>query len=265
MKRLFLGLLVLVAATSLAFAGDMGPRGDSKTSPIVPHDLCTWTGFYIGGSIGGAFAGDADPSVNLTGAWEVFPEPSDETFGEHLGSQGLDDAAGLVAGGFLGYNFQFGNFVLGGEAGFSFVGMRDSFVSDLEPATGSGDLMSVRQSFKTHYLITVGPRVGYAWDKVLLYATGGLAVGDNDYRQTIKEPEFGFIQEGKSDETQLGWTVGGGLEYCLSEHWRVRAEYRYVDLDSTDFSTHANNNQYTGHHESTLTYHSVTAGLAFKF
>ena len=270
MKHLFLAVLALAAGSNL-FAGPEPIRDDKKAVVATPEhvDLCNWTGFYIGGNVGGAFAGSADLSLDLTGDWELFQEPSDETFGQNLGSKNLDNASALVAGGFFGYNYQLNNhWVIGGEAGVDFVGMRDSFDSGLQFVDpGSGDAMVVRQSFKTHYRVTIGPRIGYAWDKFLFYATGGLAIGDLDFRQEIKEPEFGFKEEGSTDNARAGWTVGGGAEYCLGEHWRARVEYRYTDLECGDFSSEGNdqNFTFTGHHEACLSYHSVTAGLAYKF
>src|SRR5207302_7215723 len=93
---------------------------------------------------------------------------------------------------------------------------------------GSGDPIGVRQSYEMNYRATLGPRVGYAWDKFLIYATGGLAIGDLKFSQTIVEPQSVFTEKGSTDDTQVGWTVGGGIQYCLTEHWSARVEYRYT-------------------------------------
>jgi outer membrane immunogenic protein len=258
---------VLIASCVCVIAGPEPIQTDSKAVVTAPvqHELCNWTGFYVGANAGGAFAGHADVSLDLTGLWERFVEPSDESFAEPLGSKDLD-ASALVAGGFLGYNYQWNHFVVGGEADFDFVGLRNSFDSGLQFVNpGTGDAIVVRQSFKSHYLITVGPRFGYSWDKFLFYATGGLAIGDLDFRQIIKEPEEGFRQEGSTDDTQVGWTAGGGVEFCLTEHWRARLEYRYTDLGCVDFSSVGSDSVFTGRHEACLTYHAATAGLAYKF
>jgi outer membrane immunogenic protein len=186
---------------------------------------------------------------------------------EPLGSKDLD-ASGLVAGGFLGYNYQWNHWVFGVEATFDYVGLRDSFNSGIQFVDpGSGDPINVRQSVKTHFRGTVGPRIGYAWDRVLLYATGGLAFGDVDFKQSVKLPEFGFHEEGSTDDVEIGWTVGGGAEYCISDHWRARLEYRYTDLADAEFSSEGNSGfeDFTGHHEASLGYHAVTAGLVYQF
>ncbi len=265
MKPLFLIAATLTIASATLLAGPESIRADKNVMATpAPAEMCNWSGFYVGGDVGGAFD-RAEFDLNLTGAWESFPEPSDETFGERLGSRDLD-ANGLVAGAFLGYNFQWNNWVIGVEAGCDFVGLRDSFNSGLEfVSPGTGDAFVVRQSFKTHYRATVGPRIGYAFNRVLLYATGGLALGDMEVAQEIREPFFGFREEGSTDDSEIGWMVGGGLEYCLARHWSIRAEYRYTDFESFDFSSRGNDPTFTGHHDVDLRYHSVTAGLAFRF
>jgi outer membrane immunogenic protein len=269
MKRAAFAFAILLAGSTILFAGPEPIRDDSKTVVTTPEhrEMCNWTGFYIGANVGGAFGGNSDVNLNLTGDWELFTEPSDESFIEPFGSRDLD-ASGLVAGGFLGYNYQWHHWVFGVEASFDYVGLRDSFDSGKQFVNpGSGRPINVRQSLETNYLGTGGPRIGYAWDRLLLYATGGVAFGNVGFKQSIKEPEFNFLEAGSTDDTEVGWTVGGGAEYCLSDHWRARLEYRYVDLDCTSFSTEGSApfEAFTGHHEACLSYHAVTAGIAYKF
>jgi len=263
MKQALFALALFASGSLFVLAGEAGDKKAVVPTP-PPPEICSWTGFYVGINVGGAFD-TADVRLDLRGEWEAFPEPSDETFGERLGSRDLD-AAGLLAGGFLGYNFQWNNWVVGGEANIDFVGLRDSSNSGLQFVNpGTGDPITVRESFKSHYRITLGPRIGYAWNRMLLFATGGLAIGDLDASQEIREPEFGFIQRGSKDDTEVGWMVGGGLQYCLTQHWSARIDYRYTDLDCLDFSSVGNDPAFTGRHEVCLSYHSVTAGLSYKF
>ena len=71
------------------------------------------------------------------------------------------------------------------------------------------------------WLATVRGRVGYAFDRFLPYITGGLAVGN------IKASQPGFTG---GDDTNAGWTAGGGLEFVIAGNWTAKAEYLYVDL-----------------------------------
>lgn len=272
MKRLFLAVFALAASANL-FAGPE-PTRDDKKAVVVPQEhreACAWNGFYLGGSIGGAFD-TADLDLELNGFWDTnLPHTRDAA--EGLGSKNLD-ANGLLAGGFVGYNHQWNNWVLGFEAGIDYLGLRDSFNSGRQFVGGDGgNAVSLRQSYETHYLATVAPRLGYAWNRLMFYGTGGLAFGDVRFSQKLLEFDSGLKQEGSSDDTEVGWMVGAGTEYCLTQHWRARLEYRYTDLGCADFSTNAVPNPprpqdfsgFTGHHEACLTFHSVTLGLAYQF
>lgn len=273
MKRIVLAVVIFAAGSSVLMAGPQPIQGENKSVVATEEHQapCNWAGFYVGGNIGGAFD-TADLTLDLGGLWDTrLPHTRD--VGEGLGSKNLE-ANGLIAGGFFGYNHQWNSWVLGVEANFDYLGLRDSFNSGLQFVAGDGgNVVGLRQSFETHYLVTVAPRIGYAWNRLLLYGTGGVAFGDIRFSQKLVELDNGMQQEGSSDDTKVGWTVGTGVEYCLTQHWRARLEYRYTDLGCADFSTSATPTPvrpadfsgFTGHHEACLTFHSVTAGLAYQF
>jgi outer membrane immunogenic protein len=272
MKPIVFALVISVAGSSVLMAGPEPIRDDKKAvvAPEQPRPPCNWTGFYMGANVGYAFEGNADVTLDLGGAWNAFRPPTDGDFIRPFGSRDLS-AGGVVAGGFLGYNYQWHRFVFGAEANVDYVGLRDSFDTGLLTVNpGTGTPIRDRHSYETNYLVTVGPRLGYAVDRFLLYATGGLAIGDLKFSQTIVEPPS-FMEAGSTDDAQVGWTVGGGVQYCITEHWSARVEYRYTDLGCVDFNTAATEfgvpspEVFTGHHEACLTYHSVTAGIAYEF
>ena len=123
-------------------------------------------------------------------------------------------------------------------------------------------------SLKTHYLATFGPRLGYAFCKWLPYITGGVAFGDIDFRQEFFIPARNgiFGQRGNANEAQVGWMVGGGLEYAITDHWRARGQYQYVDLGSVDFnSVFTNVPTFTGHHEASLREHNASFAIIYGF
>ncbi|HZR78190.1 MAG TPA: hypothetical protein VFA58_03235, partial [Chthoniobacterales bacterium] len=84
MKRTLFVLAFLASAAALVSAGESSDKKTVVPAP-PPPETCTWSGFYVGVNLGGAFD-QTDVDLNLTGEWETFPEPSDETFGERLGS-----------------------------------------------------------------------------------------------------------------------------------------------------------------------------------
>ncbi|QRG07452.1 porin family protein [Xanthobacter dioxanivorans] len=147
------------------------------------------------------------------------------------GSSGFDSPAGAVGGLQAGYNFQFASpFVLGVETDFNLSGI-------------SGG------TFGLDYFGTVRARAGYAFDRVLVYGTGGFAYGQGSL------DFFGL----SSSATQTGWTLGAGAEFALDRNWSARAEYLYVDLGSATFPT------LTGPVTTGLDANILRAGVNFRF
>lgn len=191
MKKTTLAAAVAVASllgAAPAFAADMAQPYPTKAPPpvaVVP--VFSWTGFYLGGNAG---------------------------YGWGSGQSGISslDPEGFIGGGQVGFNYQFGNnVVLGAEADFQGSDLNDS---------GYNGIYDTRS--KMDYFGTVRGRIGYAFDNLLPYVTGGLAWGHNEVRNL----DLGLT----SDNTHVGWTVGGGLEYALTNNWTVKAEYLYMDL-----------------------------------
>jgi outer membrane immunogenic protein len=116
------------------------------------------------------------------------------------------DPTGAFGGGQIGYNFQRGNIVFGVEADFQGAGISDS---------------NAFHKSEMNWFGTIRGRLGYAFDKTLVYGTGGFAYGNVD-------------NSGFPSETQSGWVVGGGVEYKLAPAWSLKAEYQYLNLDATD-------------------------------
>ncbi|MFK8250589.1 outer membrane protein [Ancylobacter terrae] len=168
-----------------AFAADIAPAPYPTKAPpaIIAAPSYDWSGFYIGGNAGYAWGDSSNP----TGYASLSPD-------------------GWLGGGQIGVNYQFGNnVVIGAEA--------DLQGSDINDNVGS-------YGTKMDYFGTVRGRVGYAFDNVLPYLTGGFAWGHNEVS----------FDGATSDNTHVGWTVGAGLEYGISPNWTVKAEYLYLDL-----------------------------------
>lgn len=145
------------------------------------------------------------------------------------------DPDGFLGGGQIGVNYQFdNNVVLGAEADFQGSDIKDSRFG---------------YSTKMDYFGTVRARLGYAFGNVLPYVTGGLAWGHNEVKDTV----LGL----SADNTAVGWTVGGGVEYALTNNWTVKAEYLYMDLGE-DYYTSIGD-------KSGLTANIVRAGVNYKF
>jgi outer membrane immunogenic protein len=219
--------IALAAALALVAGGTFGvqaadlPRPAYNKAPVYAPPVYSWTGFYVGINGGGAWG---------RSNWDGIPA----TF----------DTSGGLVGGTVGYNWQFGQFVLGAEADAAWANLK---------GTGCAGLCST----ETNFLATARGRFGVAIDRFMPYITGGLAMGN------IKAafPVFPTV-----DETRLGWTVGAGAEYAVAPNWSVKAEYLYVDLGNTrcgvgtacNFGAGANN-------QVGVTDHIVRGGVNFRF
>jgi outer membrane immunogenic protein len=126
-------------------------------------------------------------------------------------SAGSFNVSGGVIGGTAGVNWQTGHAVLGLEGDVDWSSLHGS-TTTLCPAGCNTN---------NDWLATVRGRAGYAFDRFLPYVTGGLAVGD------IRASTPGFAG---ASQTNAGWTVGGGLEFALTNNWTAKAEYLHVDL-----------------------------------
>ena len=227
MKKLLLGAAAIIAFAAPAAAADIQARTYSKapayTAPAVVYN---WTGFYIGGHVGGAFAGDN----SLQG--------SDARF------------LGGVQGGF---DYQFApNWVMGIEAQYSWMGGGNN-TGVLFPG---GTLVSANSD----QLGSVTGRLGYTWGPAMLYGKGGYAWRDNNnLGVSIAGVQQPFSTDGNRKD---GYTVGAGLEYMFSPNWSAKAEYQYYNFGNTTFNTGPADIVGTRFRNDE---HTVKAGLNYRF
>ncbi|MGO8944112.1 MAG: outer membrane protein [Syntrophobacteraceae bacterium] len=175
-----------------------------------------WTGFYAGIHLG---YGQGDGVT--TSAWETNIGLPGFTLSPH--------PQGIVGGVQAGYNWQCGCFVYGIEADFSGSGMSGSSSISPYPGYGTGTAGTAYENI--NWYGTLRPRVGYTVQpNVLIYATGGLAYGDVSYSANASGPINAF--PASVSTTNVGWTLGGGVEYAVCKNWTIKAEYLYMDLGS---------------------------------
>ena len=174
-----------------AVAADLSLAPLYKAPPAQVSQAYNWTGFYFGANGGGGW-GHSNWSTNATGI-------------------GL---SGGQVGGTVGYNRQLGNAVFGVEGDIDWSGLNGT-----NTTIGCPGGCSTSDS----WLSTVRGRIGYSFDRVMPYVTGGLAVGD------IRAATPGLAG---GTATNAGWTLGGGIEFALPGNWTAKAEYLRVDLGS---------------------------------
>lgn len=199
-----------------ANAADLGRRPLPPQAPIYAP-VFSWTGLYLGVNAGGGW-GDS----TWTGLGPSF------------------NTSGALVGGTLGYNWQFGQTVVGLETDLQWSDIR-----------GTGACLFGCETRNTWFGTARG-RLGYAWDRFLPYVTGGLAYGNVE-----ANPGFGF---GSTSSTNAGWTVGAGVEFAFAPNWSAKVEYLYVDLGDVGCSTCV-----FGPTNVDFTANIVRGGINFKF
>lgn len=148
----------------------------------------------------------------------------------------VDFNGGLV-GAHVGANWQSGAFVLGLEG-------------DIEHAWN--DVTRGITTVGTDWQGSLRVRAGYALDRTLIYATGGLAVIHATI--DVNDPILGALD---ATDTLTGYTVGGGVEHAFADNWTGRVEYRYADFGS--------NNLFDLGDSADVDQHAVRVGLSYKF
>ncbi|ANW05702.1 outer membrane protein [Bradyrhizobium icense] len=192
MKKILLTTTGLIAlGMAPAMAADLAARPYTK-APAAAIAINNWTGFYIG-----AMGGYAQENAS-----------------------GVGSLSGGFAGGTVGYNWQTGALVLGLEA--------DGAWADVGATVGVlGGLASVSDTIRS--MGTVRGRIGYAFDQVLIYGTGGYAWADNRLTATALGVSI------SDSQFHSGWTVGAGVEVMFAPKWSVKAEYLYRSFESQNY------------------------------
>lgn len=212
------------AATMGLFVAANAHAADLYTPPPVvepmPEPAFSWTGFYLGGHIGWGWARqdatiDEDIAVN-----EVSQFP---------GAVKLR-GNGVLGGVQAGYNWQVSpNWLVGAEIDWTATDLKDTetfpnLFSDGEPA-GLGFIEWKRN---TKWLASLRARLGWTWDRMLLYATGGVAFNRSKYSGfDVFDGGCPGCVEDSFSKTKVGFVLGGGLEYAIASNWSLRAEYLY--------------------------------------
>jgi outer membrane immunogenic protein len=226
-------IIATVAGAVLASGSAMAADLPLKAPPPVTY---SWTGFYIGGNAGYGW-GRSD--LDTTAAGPTYPPgyfAATSLPAINAAGQGSVDPHSFVGGGQLGYNWQTGSIVAGLEADFDYFRMNASrAVSGIYPCCIANSPFTLAQSVSTNWLFTARPRLGWAVNNWLFYATGGVAVTDLSSSQSFTDAYLSTINAGESfsaSSTRAGWVAGAGIEYGVSRNWSLRAEYLHVDFGS---------------------------------
>lgn len=232
MRRLVLGTIGAIALGSAIPAQAADIRMPVKGAPTYVQAFYNWTGFYLGAHVGYGWA-DFSGSDPVTGLVTDVVSPS-----------------GLIYGGQVGFNYQIGSWVLGIEGEFTFGDVKHS--ETLPLALGSAEI-------KLNHIYNVAARIGYAFDRTLIYGKIGGAWTQEEYNFTL----LGGAATGQVDRT--GWLLGIGLEYAFLGNWSAKIEYNYMDMGSKSVTLATTAGLTATIANVDLTVQTVKAGINYRF
>lgn len=234
MQKRYLILAALLASSSAAYAADFGVVNQPVPEAYIAP-ASDWTGFYAG-VFGGLTSGPIDFSLVPDGA----PSVLDISI----------NAGGALGGAQIGYDVQFDGFVIGAVADIAV----SNHHAGAEITTPGG---SLELETGLNFIGTVRARAGYAFDDALAYVHGGFAYGQSDVSLSLNGTD---VDTGIDDVDHIGFVVGAGLEYQVTENISFQTEYAYTQFgDETLVSLPG------GSITQEFGFHTVKAGVNFRF
>jgi len=280
-RKLLLASAALCAGTWGAFAADLPTRKGPPPAPVAQP--FSWTGFYVGVS-GGYADPTADLSVMPGSNWNGDGDWNANSAGPGVNAAGTAQIGlhGFIGGVTAGYNYQINNIVLGVEGDANLLDLHGSYATPIYNGESGGTYWA-KGSASVDSLFTLRARAGLAFDRLLVFATVGLAVANEKFSQSI-----GFNQDNQFDDipytggvngynagsaslAALTGVFGGGVEYAFDKNWSLKGEYLYVPLRSQSFTSTYNDaltpsNVWTiNHHESLTGLNVFRVGLNYRF
>jgi outer membrane immunogenic protein len=259
MKKIFLATtgLAMLSGIGAASAADLPTRKGPPMAPVYVPPAFTWTGFYVGVNAGYAWANGNNRNNSGFPFFGAVPN------GGFFPVSNSSNNGGFVGGVQAGYNYQFGvgqGFVVGVEADIDYAnfGRRNnnllfgSFTLPQFPGTVFTPVNLATKNNSNDFIGTARLRAGYAWDRLLVYGTGGLAYGGTGNNRNnfgggftattaagsinpvsgAAGPSTAFVGgvASRGSSTRVGWTLGAGLEYAIWQNWSIKAEYLYANF-----------------------------------
>lgn len=226
MKVKFLAAMAVLATATFAHAADA-----TVEEIVVVDSTYNWSGVYLGAQVGYAVDGSAD---------YIYYEDSRYNYD--------NDLEGIFGGLYAGYNYQFSNrIVLGVEGDVAWGDVDGAGVAPGDNAWSNETSLDWTGSARL--------RLGYAVDRFLPYVTGGVAFSKLDFMET------GGATPDRGDANLVGWTLGAGTEYAVTDNWIVRGEYRYTKFNDKDFRSQPGDYEFNVDAD----IHDLRIGAAYKF
>jgi outer membrane immunogenic protein len=221
---LFAAATLTLGSVQYGSAADMG-LPIKAAAPVPVAAPWSWTGFYIGGNVGAGW-GTTETSANIGQFVAPLIAPATLAFQLPLSSQTVN---GFLGGGQLGYNWQFGAFVLGVEGDVEWENLQGN----------SPCLLILNCNVNHTWQADLTGRAGVvAFDRALVYLKGGAVWQHSNYTDsnsiTITVPGAAASASASlgASETRLGALLGTGIEYGFLPNWSAKIEYNFEEFGS---------------------------------
>jgi outer membrane immunogenic protein len=209
-------VVTLSAGGTAALAADFPPPYAPPPAyiPAAPPYLYNWSGFYIGGNLGAGWS-------NAGSAIDTFAS----TFG-------TTTSTSFLGGGQVGVNYEFWSFfVIGAEAMFDWLPNTQNIVNVTNTTLVPGTTNTAAVTLNNRWATMATVKLGYAWDRLLLYGKGGGAwVGTSSPGLTVNNVPAAFTSTGNNNN--FGATLGLGVEWAFAGNWSARAEWDAILLQN---------------------------------
>ena len=264
-KKLAAGIVLAFAASPALAADPIVYDPPPVAAPAVEFD---WTGAYIGVQAGWAF-GDIDSSLTVPAGSNINATATGLAL--LLGNNDFD-TNGFTGGVQAGFNWQQGSFVFGVEGDVNYIDLSET---NVRTGTFGGANGRTIDTIDADILATLRARLGVAHQNWMFYGTGGIAFSDAEYSRAL---EWSFADgcplgttglnrcHVGSDKFNIGYTVGGGVEYAFNTRFSIKAEYLYTDFGKAEFTTRnvgvANQPL---NHSAHFDFHTVRLGVNMRF
>lgn len=213
MRKVPIVAAAFVSFAGPAFAADLASQKDAPVY-VPPPPVFSWTGFFVGADAGGAW-GDHDATIAAS------PIAAAQAINTRL--------SGVIGGGFAGYNYQINQFVIGVQGDIQGLGSSGSTFSATTDTT---------LRVESDWIGAINGRLGFAYDRTLFYALGGVAFAHGATTVTAGPALTALLGQTGVAVTPVnishdftGYDIGGGVEYAITSNWAARIEYRYSDFD----------------------------------
>ena len=225
---------LLLASSALVFAGSAGAadlRMPVKAAPVVAAVPYTWTGCSVGGHLGAGWNRSSFTDPGNPEFFFGFPTPTLAPAGSSIG---VNSSAGVLGGVQAGCDYQFAsNWVIGigGD-----VAWTDIHGAANDPFFVGKNGAPVPLSTRTEAIASLTGRLGYAWDRYLIYGKAGGAWARDRYSITNLNCTFLATCNLSGSTDRAGWTAGVGLEWAFAPNWSALVEYNHYGFGNNSVS-----------------------------